>query len=136
MRLAASMWILSQCLKHLVATQALQRVQRSTKQDMQLARKQLHLAKAQLAEVRRTAHPRPESAPGFCGDINRNLMAPVPSKPVTVSSADDWVVSLIQHFTQAQTYLAAGAFIGLAGDYCITLVSVRQQRILINQSVG
>ena len=60
--------------------QALQRVQRSTKQDMQLARKQLHLAKAQLAEVRRTAHPHPESAPGFCGDINRNLMAPVPSK--------------------------------------------------------
>ncbi|CAL5223000.1 g5447 [Coccomyxa viridis] len=67
---------------------ALQRVQRSTKQDMQLARKQLHLAKAQLAEVRRTAHPHPEGAPGFCDDINRNLMAPVPSKPVTLVSSD------------------------------------------------
>ncbi len=66
--------------------QALQRVQRSTKQDMQLARKQLHLAKAQLAEVRRTAHSNPKSAPGFCADINRNLMVPVPSKPVEVSN--------------------------------------------------
>ena len=74
----------------LVSVQALQRVQRSTKQDMQLARKQLHLAKAQLAEVRRTAHPNPESAPGFCADINRNLMAPVPSKPVEVSSRQTW----------------------------------------------
>ena len=64
--------------------QALQRVQRSTKQDMQLARKQLHLAKAQLAEVRRTAHAHPKAAPGFCVDINRNLMVPVPSKPVQV----------------------------------------------------
>ena len=52
---------------------------------MQLARKQLHLAKAQLAEVRRTAHADPKTAPGFCVDINRNLMVPVPSGPVQVS---------------------------------------------------
>ncbi len=70
---------------------------------MQLARKQLHLAKAQLAEVRRTAHPHPEGAPGFCDDINRNLMAPVPSKPVTVSATDDWAVSLTQHSGIAPT---------------------------------
>lgn len=72
-------------LKMPVAAQALKWVQRSTKQDMQLARKQLHLAKAHLAEVRRTAHTDPGSAPGFCPDINRNLMAPVPSKHVEVS---------------------------------------------------
>ena len=64
--------------------QALQRVQKSTKQDLQLARKQLHLAKAQLAELQQTSHPHPEAAPGFDPDVNRNLMAPVPSKPVEV----------------------------------------------------
>ena len=64
--------------------QALQRAQKSTKQDLQLARKQLHLAKAQLAELRKTIHPHPAAAPGFDPDVNRNLMAPVPSKPVEV----------------------------------------------------
>ena len=60
--------------------QALQRVQKSTKQDLQLARKQLHLAKAQLAELRKTSQPHPAAAPGFDPDVNRNLMAPVPLK--------------------------------------------------------
>ena len=63
--------------------QALQRVQKSTKQDLQLARKQLHLAKAQLAELRKTSHPHPEAAP----EVNRSLMAPVPSKAVKVRPA-------------------------------------------------
>ena len=66
--------------------QALQRAQKSTKQDLQLARKQLHLAKAQLAELRQTSHPHPAAAPGFDPDVNRNLMTPVPSKPVEVAS--------------------------------------------------
>ena len=67
--------------------QALQRVQKSTKQDLQLARKQLHLAKAQLAELRKTSHPHPEAAPGFDPEVNRSLMAPVPSKAVKVRPA-------------------------------------------------
>ena len=64
--------------------QALQRVQKSTKQDLQLARKQLHLAKAQLAELQKASQAHPEAAPGFDPEVNRSLMAPVPSKPVEV----------------------------------------------------
>lgn len=91
---------ISSCL---VTAQALQRVQRSTKQDMQLARKQLHLAKAQLAEVRRTAHADPTTAPGFCVDINRNLMVPVPSKPVQVSERHETVHTCSHRCSELKT---------------------------------
>lgn len=69
--------------------QALQRVQRSTKQDLQQARKLLHLARTHLAEVEKSGHPHPEGAPGFCPDVNRSLMAPVPSKPVMVGNPNE-----------------------------------------------
>ena len=59
-------------------------MQRATRQDQEAARKSLRAAAEQLEAMRGTAHPAPDAAPGFCADVNRRLMAPVPPRIITV----------------------------------------------------
>ena len=65
--------------------QALQKVQGPTRQDQEVAKRHLAAAAVELEAVRATAHPDPESSPGFSADINRRLMAPVPPRSIAVS---------------------------------------------------
>jgi hypothetical protein len=67
--------------------QALQRVQKATRQDLEAARKALRSAGAELGGVRGSAHPAPDQAPCFCPDVNRRLMAPVPPRMIAVRAA-------------------------------------------------
>jgi hypothetical protein len=77
------------------SAQGLQKVQKSTKQDQDLARRQFTLAQQELQRVAVTGHPSAYSAPGFHPDVNRHLMAPVPPHHISVSfRAPLWCSSL------------------------------------------
>ncbi|CAL8468026.1 g7565 [Coccomyxa elongata] len=78
----------------------LQRIQKSTKQDQDFARKQFVAALQELENMRASSHPRPEDAVGFSPDVNRRLMAPVPPRNVTfLTSQQTWdhYAKLLQH---------------------------------------
>ena len=68
------------------SAQGLQRMAGGTRGDLDAARKQLLAAQAELVRVRASssrAAP-PDQAPGFDPDVNRQLMAPVPPRPIQV----------------------------------------------------
>jgi hypothetical protein len=75
--------------------QGLQRVQKSTKQDQDFARKQFAAALQELERMRDSAHPRPQDAVGFCPDVNRRLMAPIPPRNITVSRLSHPIPALL-----------------------------------------
>ena len=62
---------------------------RNTKQDMEAARKLLHLAKADLQRVMETSSLASADAPGFQPKINAHRMGPAPPRPVEYLSKEE-----------------------------------------------
>ncbi|KAK9901701.1 hypothetical protein WJX75_009287 [Coccomyxa subellipsoidea] len=91
----------------------LQRVQKSTKQDQDFARKQFAAALQELERMRDSAHPRPQDAVGFCPDVNRRLMAPIPPRNITfLTSQQTWdhYAKLLEHLLLVGDIVKVGSY--------------------------
>ena len=71
--------------------QAMSRLSKNTRQDMEAARKLLTQARADLDRVQATAHLASPEAPGFLPKINSQRMGAAPPRPVSLlSQAQTW----------------------------------------------
>ena len=70
-----------------VRTQALQKMQGQTKADLEAARRQITLAMRHLQHVREMGTAAVGSPVGFDPEANRQLMAPIPPRPIQASPA-------------------------------------------------
>jgi hypothetical protein len=67
--------------------QALRKVQGQTKADLEDARRHITLATRHLQQVRETAAAAEANPIGFNPEANRQLMAPIPPRPIRANLA-------------------------------------------------